>query len=417
VAPRVLHLSTFDANGGAARAATALHVAMRAHGIDSRMRVGRSDLPAAVGADLDIAAPHPRRFRLTSSLDHRLARLERSPNRTWRSPARFGSLTAREINAMPVDVVNLHWVTGGFLTVETIAAIDKPIVWSHVDMWPFCGTEHYAPIDGRARWRTGYTPANQPSDQGGIDLDRRTWQRKRAAWRRPMHLAPASTWLANAAAQSALMGGWPSTRIPHVIDTEVFRPADRAAARVAAGLDPNAPILLFLSSGGITDGRKGWDLLDEALAGVREHHPDLRIVIAGPKPAAPPPSVHGLPITWAGSISDDTTLAQLYAAADVVAVPSREDNMPLTAMEAMSAGRPVVAFAIGGLVDIVGHHRTGFLAAPFDIRQLAVGLMEALADSRHANHWGAAARQHATANWSASAVVPRYLALYEQVLA
>ncbi len=213
MSPRVLHLSTYASNGGAARAATALDSALRGIGVESR-------LLTATGA----------KFRVTRELDRQLWRLQRSPVATWRSPARFGSLKATEINASSADVVNLHWVTDGFMSVEEIGKITKPVVWSLYDMWPFCGSEHYGVDQPDARWRTGYTRENRPIYESGWDLDRDTWERKRQHWSN-FHVVPASSWLTEAVRQSALMSHWPITRIPHAVDARTFSPMDKIAAR------------------------------------------------------------------------------------------------------------------------------------------------------------------------------------------
>lgn len=397
--PRILHLSTYDTNGGAARAAVALHEAMLGEGVDSRLQT-------AAGT----------RFTVASTLDRQLWRLQRSPNTTWRSPARFGSLSADEINRSSADVVNLHWVTNGFLSVREIGRITKPVVWSLYDMWPFAGTEHYGADAADARWRTGYTKANRPADESGVDLDRITWEAKRRCWVRPMHIVPASTWLTDSVRGSALMGSWPIHRVPHVVDSAAFSPMPAAEARAQLGLPAAVPLVLFLASAGVHDARKGFDLLEQALPAVRQAHPELAVVAVGPVDASYA-SPSGTRIIWQGPVQGHAALRLLYCAADVTAVPSREDNMPLTAMEATTCGRPVVAFDIGGLPDIVRHQETGYLAAPFDTAQLAEGLIQAVSDSQHEQRWSREARDHAVATWSARAVVPQYREIYGEALA
>ncbi len=355
------------------------------------------------------------RFRVAGELDRQLWRLLKSPVSTWRSPARFGSLSARDINASEADVVNLHWVTDGFLTIEQIGRIKKPLVWSLVDMWPFAGTEHYGSDGPDGRWRSGYTRSNRPAGDRGVDIDRLTWELKRSRWTRPMHIVAASTWMRERAESSALFSSWPVHQIPHVVECDVFSPMSSHEARSMLGLPVDRPIVLFLSSAGIGDLRKGWDLLDAALARVRTHHPDVLVVIAGP---ASPDSAgtSGAPIHWAGQISGNDALRVLYSACDVTAVPSREDNMPLTAMEAQSCGRPVVAFRIGGLPDIVSHQQTGYLAPAFDTEALAEGVIQAIDDAQHDENWGRAARWRALSTWSGEAIVPQYLDVYAQAL-
>lgn len=407
---RVLHLSTYDTNGGAARAAYSLHCAMLKHGIDSRMLVGHKATQDPTVSQVDQG-----RFATARYLDRALWKLQRSLDTTWRSPARFGSLPVEQINQSGADVVNLHWVTDGFMSIETIGQITKPIVWSMYDMWPFTGTEHYTHDSPDARWRSGYTKDNRPSADTGLDLDRWTFNRKMHAWgtrNTPISMVPASTWLRDATQASLLMKDLPVFRIPHVVDTERFTPGSREAARRALNLPADVPILLFLASAGVRDERKGFDLLVQALPALTQQHPDAHLVIVGPvQPGEVPPQA--IPIIWAGKAMNHEHLASLYSAADVTVVPSRVDNMPLTAMEAQTMGRAVVAFRIGGLPDIIEHGRTGLLADPANTEDLARCLIAALEHAKTLN-LGESARLHAEKSWSSAVVVDQYRAVYNE---
>lgn len=359
---------------------------------------------------------HPLRFRLASSLDQRVWRLQRSPARSWRSPAYFSSISARAINASGADVVHLHWVTDGLLSIRQIGLITKPIIWSLVDMWPFSGTEHYGDESPDARWVQGYTAANRPADQGGLDLDRMAWERKRRDWTRPITFAAASGWMEDCIRRSALLARAPVIRVPHVLGSAFTPGTDQAQARARLGLPPDVPLMLFISSAGIADARKGWDLVEAALPAVRAQIPDVEAVILGPaSPDHRSPS--GVPIHWIGSIHGDERLADYYSATDMTVVPSREDNMPLSAMEAQTTGRPVAAFAIGGLPDIVEHGRTGYLARPFDVDDLAAGIIGGLRDRQAGNLWGRAAAARAQRTWSPDVVIPMLHEAYAKVLA
>jgi glycosyltransferase involved in cell wall biosynthesis len=383
-------------------------------GLDSTMLVARSGLnddtvhvPEGLGRARVLAAQH---------LDHLAWRLQRSQNKSWRSPAMFGAVSAHTINSSAADVVNLHWVTDGFLSVREIGRITKPVVWSLVDMWPFSGTEHYGSDTHDARWRTGYTRDNRPADERGVDLDRSTWQRKRRDWTKPMHIVASNGWMRDRVEASALFGDWPVSQIPHVIDCAAFAPKDAVEARNRLGLPQGTPLVLFISSGGTGDARKGWDLLQDAVPAVRDRHPDVTVVVAGPNAPEGGHVESAVPVIWLGQVHGDAALADLYAAADVVAVPSREDNMPLVAMEAQSCGRPVVAFAIGGLPDIVEHQATGYLARAYDTDDLATGLVQAIDDSANEGRWSQAARERALRTWSPDVVVARYEVVYDEVI-
>lgn len=414
--PRVLHLSTYDSNGGAARAAYTLHKAMVTEGINSVMLVG-----SKATADPTVRQVNSTRFRAARLADQQLWRLQRSAIETWRSPARFSAVSAQEINKSGADIVHLHWVTDGFLSIEELGRIRKPLVWSMYDMWPFTGTEHYSPDRPDARWRSGFTAKNRARGDGGWDLERWAFKRKLRHWGRhgSIHMVPASTWLADATETSALMNDWPVTRIPHLVDTDVFTPIDAKEARSSLGL-PQAPTVTFLASAGIDDERKGWDLLEKALPHVLPSHPNLQVVVVGPPPQLDrkqrAEQLAAVPIHWYGFASNNLELRLLYAAGDVTAVPSREDNMPLTAMEAQSCGRPVVGFHVGGLPDVVDSGTTGVLAPALDVTALADGLCQAISAEQSSETFGISARQRALSTWSQKVVVDQYLELYRGTL-
>jgi glycosyltransferase involved in cell wall biosynthesis len=384
---------------------------MRERGVDSRMRVAHSETD-----DYSVTQGGQLRWMLARTLDRSLWQLQRSPVRGWRSPARFGCVSAGWINAQPVDVVNLHWVTDGLLSIEQIGAIRHPLVWSLYDMWPFSGTDHYGFDPEDARRRFGYTRLNRPAVDSGVDLDRWAYERKLHSWRgiSPI-LVPASSWVEDVSHASALSANLPTRRIPHLVDTRVYAPIDRTEARRRLGIPTEVPIILFLSSAGIRDHRKGWDLLAAALPRVADVHPDIRVIAVGPIPDQSGQTTLSpvAPITWWGTVSDDATLRDLYCAADVVAVPSREDNMPLTAMEALSCGTPVVAFAIGGLPDIVSHGKTGYLAEPGNVDDLAHGVNLMIQESSSIR---VDCRECAEMIWSSAVVVDAYLDTYREAL-
>jgi len=232
-------------------------------------------------------------------------------------------------------------------------------------------------------------------------------------------MVPASAWLAEDTKESALLRMQPVTRIPHVVDTRIFAPMEKPKARAALAL-PSGPVVLFLASAGIGDERKGWDLLEPALIQARKNHPSLQVLVVGPRPdehsrVAVEDRV-AAPIRWHGPVATSDQLRTLYSASDVVAVPSREDNMPLTAMEAHSCGRPVIGFRVGGLPDIVDQDVTGHLARPFDTAAFAEGLGLLLERSLTGNDLAHAARARALQVWSPDVVVPAYISLYETAL-
>ena len=124
----------------------------------------------------------------------------------------------------------------------------------------------------------------------------------------------------------------------------------------------------------------------------------------------------GFPIHYSGLLHDDLSLRLLFAAADLFVIPSRQDNLPNTGLEAHACGTPVVAFRTGGLVDIVDDHITGALVEPFDSESLAAAIRWVLEDPQRRRKLGAAARQRAERLWDPARVAGLYAEVYGEAL-
>jgi glycosyltransferase involved in cell wall biosynthesis len=110
-------------------------------------------------------------------------------------------------------------------------------------------------------------------------------------------------------------------------------------------------------------------------------------------------------------------LGPLYERAAVVAVPSHREGFGVVALEAMAHGRPVVASAVGGLLDIVVDGATGLLVPPGDVAALRAALERLLADPELRRRLGAAGRERAREQFAWPAVTDATIAAYEDALA
>ncbi len=417
---KVLHVSAADTAGGAARAALRLHRALLAAGHDSSVLVRnkRSDAPGVV-APLGRVGRRLAHWRALAG--ERLSGLLQDPaspsHRSLNLLPSQGLLAA--IERSDADVVNLHWIAGETMSIEDIGRLRKPVVWTLHDMWAFCGAEHVAPDASDARWRTGYRAGDRPAGSGGLDIDRWTWRRKHLAWRTPMHIVCPSGWLADCAAQSALMRGWPVSVVPNVLETDRFAPRERHAARAELGLPQDAVLVLFGAWGGTGDPNKGFDLLQAALRALAERYRGTRpiaCVVIGGSDTDDGLQDGPFPVHRFGHVGCDERLATLYAAADVTVVPSRIENLPQMATEALSSGCPVAGFRTGGIPEAVEDGVCGRLVAPYDATALADGIAWIVADpARHAA-LREAARLRALSRWEATRVLPRYLACYQSAI-
>jgi glycosyltransferase involved in cell wall biosynthesis len=217
------------------------------------------------------------------------------------------------------------------------------------------------------------------------------------------------------ARESPLLGRFPVHRIPNGLDVETFHPMSREAACEALGYDPALRRILFVAHGLDNNPRKGGDALMEA---VRQMGPrqGVELLLAGVGGESWEQA--GLPIhvRRAGYINDDKRMAMVYAAADMIVVPSAVENLPNTLLEAMACGLPAVAVQAGGMADAVRDGETGYLVAQGDIAGLAVRLDMLLDDENARRHMGAAGRQLIEREFSRDIQAERFASLYTQIL-
>lgn len=316
------------------------------------------------------------------------------------------------INQSDADVVNLHWVQGEMLSIADVARITKPIVWTLHDMWGFCGAEH---VTEEFRWRDGYHADNRPLYESGFDLNRWTWERKRKHWTKPMQIVTPSRWLAGCVEGSKLMSGWPVKVIPNTLDVDKWKPFDKMQARQMLHLPDDVPLLLFGVAGGINAPHKGYDLLLQALGILSKKISEVELVIFGALAPEYPPDL-GARVHYTGHLHDDVSLQLLYSAADVMVIPSRQDNLPNTGKESLACGTPVVAFDTCGLPDIVDHEVTGYLAKAFEPADLARGIEWVLEDKERLPVLGRNARKKAEERFAYRVVAGEYKKVYEKTL-
>jgi len=401
-----------DISGGAARAAYRIHKAIGQYGIESSMLVNR-----AIAGDPEILGVTGNWKKLFNIVRPRSAALLRqflkTDNPIVHSPAIMPTGWPARLGRSDADLLHLHWVNGEMMSIRGIGKINKPIVWTLHDMWAFCGAEHYTED---FRWRDGYDQDNRPDSEAGFDLNRWTWRRKLKHWKDPLHIVTPSQWLADCVQQSALMSDWPVTVIPNALDVDSWQPVEKQQARELLQLPQDAPLVLFGALGGTADPRKGFDLLRSALDHLRGEIKGLKIVIFGQR-APVVAEDFGFPVSYLGHLHDDISLRLAYSAADVMLVPSRQEAFGQTALEALTCGTPVIAFAATGLLDVVKHKETGYLAKPFDSADFAAGIQWVLADNDNHEELCSAARRDAIERFSYNTVAEKYALVYENALA
>ena len=342
-----------------------------------------------------------------------LIKLLKTNKKVIHSVSILPSSWVKRINDSDADIVNLHWIQNEMLSIKDIAKIKKPIVWTIHDMWAFCGAEH---ITYDNRWREGYNLNNRPNYEAGFDLNRWTWKRKEKHWKNPIQIIAASKWLANCVKQSKLMSNWPVSVIAHPLNTEVFKPIDKKIARKQLNLPADKILISFGAFRNENDKNKGFDLLVSALQHLKNDlkSKNVEVVIFGSGKQRLQPNI-AVPIHYMGHLYDDVTLAILYNAIDMVVIPSRLEAFGQIGAEAQACGTPVVAFNNSGLADIVEHQKTGYLAIPFDTKDLAKGITFVL-DNIEILQLKKKSREHAINKFSEEKISKSYIKVFKTIL-
>jgi glycosyltransferase involved in cell wall biosynthesis len=401
---RIVAVNTHDRAGGAARVALGLHDGLRAGGDQSlllvKYRAGRE--PGVVDWD----------GRLNAALREVTSRVEKRVSlQALLDPSWFD---ARRAPLREADVVQLHNIHGGYFNPLLLGPLGRRshVVWTLHDMWGLTGKCVHA--YGCERWVAGCGACPLLSEYPALrrDTTGAQWRLKRAIYghARFVVVTP-STWLARLVERSILQEH-DVRYIPNGVDTAAFSPGEKEAARRELGLPADRSLVLFVAAGGHRNPHKGFALLSRALGGLGERRPVL-VVLGGDGTLSQEEA--GCEVIDGGRVDETERLALYYRAVDVLAFPSLAENCPLAVLEAMACGRPVVAFAVGGIPDLVDHLETGYLARLGDAGDLARGLAAALDAEGKAADWGAAARARVEERFDLESQIDAYRELYREI--
>ncbi len=403
----ILLLSTFSHTGGAAIAANRLLMALRKSGATVDMLSRRNlSLPGwktqwgglpFIGERVALAV----RERLPKG---RIFAVD---------PAWWGDDVTQTDAYKQADVVHLHWINQGFLSLTTLEKIlhsDKRVVWTMHDQWPMTGICHYS--DTCEAFKTECHHCPLLTSQGYNDLSNSVFHKKCKIYKGSrVTLVACSEWLAQLTRESALSDGLQVVSIPNPIDTELFKPQNRKMVRQQLGLPDDATMVLF-GCQKTTDKRKGLDYL---IAAARYMSGFTLLLVGsntGDTAQLLPPSVRVISL---GSINSAARMADIYAAADCFVTPSLQDNLPNTIMEAMACGTPCVGFNVGGIPEMIDHQRNGYVAEYKNAHDLEVGIRY-VTGREHAARLSAEARSKVMADYSESSVAEKYLSIYRKII-
>lgn len=416
---KVLVVNTSETTGGAAIAACRLTEALNRHGVNARMLVRDKQSDRTTTCVVPSKGFHGMLLKWSFLWERARVWMANRFHQEglWHVDLGIGGA---DIVSTPefreADIIHLHWVNQGFLSLKELRRIlrsGKPVIWTMHDMWPCTAICHHARNCDRFQSHCQECPQLlYPSRR---DLSFWVFDRKAAIYPEgDITFVACSEWLAAEARKSRLLAGKEVISIPNTYNHHAFCPGSREEARRRFTLPKNLRLLLFACQK-VTNERKGLDYLFEALHSKPIHHWQgrLGLVVVGEMAEEVAYSVP-FPIYRQDYINDEEDMALLYRAVDLFVTPSLEENLPNTIMEAMACATPCVGFDIGGIPEMIDHEKNGYVARYRDAEDLARGIDFVLDEQRY-DELSANAAQKAVEAWNEESVVRKHINLYKRI--
>jgi glycosyltransferase involved in cell wall biosynthesis len=417
---KVVHLNTYDGNGGAGRACIRLSRALLSQNIDSKVIVHYKFGKNPQIGDFNTNLIQKAYTAATIILERIWAKRYVKAVKTPFSFAWFGRSVIHHPDVKNADIIHLHWVNHGFLNpahIAEIAKLNKPVVWTFHDSNAFTGGCHVRYTCDHFQRECGNCPLLKNSSPN--DYSHRIWKQKDRAYHKlDFKIIAPSKWMQASVLQSSLAKGKAISQIPNTLETDVFKPIDKWLAKEQADFPKDKFIFLSGFMPSRKDMHKGTSYLLESLELLKnrlgEKADQIELVVFGNRNTEDVPEFP-FKTSFLGTIDDDTKLALYYAAADAFLIPSLEDNLPYTVMESLSCGTPVITFTTGGIPDMVKHLHNGYLATYRSAESFADG-MEWIIDHPDRLKLQKQARQAVMDNFSEEVIAKRHIALYSRLV-
>jgi len=314
-----------------------------------------------------------------------------------------------EIRRHNPDIVHLHWVSGAVISIQEIASLEIPVVWTLHDLWPILGARHHPEkVD----------PYLAFSDDGEYVVSPNKWSRwlyqyKAKSWAEtPITFVSQCQWSREMAERSKIGRGHAHAVIGCPLDDSFLISMDRKAIRKDLEYDDDDLVILIGGSGAVSrlNETKGFHYLFEALdilARMVDEYPVCILTIGNDQNAPEFP----FKTKKMGHISDNRRLAKLYSAADLVVVPSVMETFGQSITEPMACGTPVIAFDVTSQKDLVEDGINGYLAEFPNVEDLALKIKLGLFKG---NKLRKQCRVDAVSRWSQNIIAKQYAKVYQE---
>lgn len=393
----LLQINTGNTGGGAEQIASTIHYFLRKHGWKTSMIVGnkQSNDPTVVEMKSPRILTY---FNLLFGLEY-VFYMNTFFIKNWKI-------------FKEAKIVHYHNLHGYYFNLLAFSAMSKlkTSVWTFHDMWPILG--HAAHSFDCKKCESGLRCSEHKNTYPKlytIDTSPILYKlKKMILTKSDFTIVVPSLWLKRKVEQSFLK----NKRIYLIhngVDTDIFKSYPKEKIRKELGLPRNKKIITFVASGGLTNEWKG---IKYAFDIIKRFSQDKEVMFL---------SIGGINeemkvfsnLKQIKFVSDKKQLAKYYNASDIFLLTSLAENLPLTVLESMSCGLPVVSFNVGGIKEIIDHLANGYIAKYKDVNDLIRGVDYVLnLNNKKTNEMKYRSRLKVVSNFTVDKMVNQYEKLY-----
>ena len=260
---KILHLNYNDKKGGAAIAVNRIHECLKKVGVISKVLVAKK-----TDDDDDFIGPSSTlseiKYKIFEALNRKIFKLEKKIDYDSNSYNLLPNNIIKYINTLDFDLINLHWIGNNFLRINDLKKINKPIIWTLHDMWPYCGSEHYTVTN---RFLEGYKKNNKIHQ--GFDLEKYCWENKVKNYPKKLNIVATSEWQFENAKKSLLFKNTNVKKIGLPLDFDFWKPINKSISRNILNISESENVIL-IGSENINSKRKGYKNLVRLLESKKD---------------------------------------------------------------------------------------------------------------------------------------------------
>ncbi len=272
------------------------------------------------------------------------------------------------------DIIHLHWINQGMLSInniEKIISMGKPVVITTHDLWYATAICHYTHECTNHKKECMNCP--KLANPGKNDLAHKIWQQKKNLYKENVTFVTLSPWTYTKIKESRLTSKNRTAIIANAVPREMPHNLNRNEERNKNNIEATDIAIAFCATK-LNDPIKGADLLFKAISNSKIKDRIILLLMGSIKNDKR--FLEKIPCRYIyyGSVRDKEEQAKIYSMADITAVPSHYETFSLVTAEAMLCGTPVIAFDNSAPASLIHHKEDGYLANYPDCNDLKNGI-------------------------------------------